>query len=175
MIQFTSLDESHFPLLHRWLNAPHVQKFYSLRNWSQDEVARKYLPYLIHEKRVHGFIIFLKSKAIGYIQYYPVKDHPWPKQGFSREIAEQAAGLDLFIGEEQFCGRGYGVEIIEEFLKSYLWPHFRYCIVDPDVGNEASIRLFERVGFQVHKVIHTQAPVGRSVDLQLMILENLRI
>lgn len=171
MIEFALLNESHFPLLHRWLSKPHVQKFYSLRDWSQEDIKQKYLPYLTHENGIHGFCVLMDGNAIGYIQYYHVKDHPWPGQDFESEVIDEAAGLDLFIGEEQFCGRGYGVEIIEGFIQSYLWNYFRYCIVDPDMRNEASIRLFEKVGFKVHKTIHTKDPIGKPVDLQLMILE----
>jgi len=166
-IHFEALNDSHFPLIHRWFNQPHVKAFYSLRAWTLKEVQQKLN--LQSQKQIHAFIIYLDQKPIGYIQCYPVKDHPWENQQLANDIVEEAAGFDVFIGEEEYLQQGLGSKIIDCFLKQYIWPTYRYCIVDPDIRNEASLRLFQKYGFQKHKEILALDAVQRPVTLLLLI------
>ena len=144
MIHFEALNESHFALIHEWFNKPHVQAFYSLRAWTLEEVRQKLTPYLHHEKGIKGFVIYLGKYPLGYIQSCPIKDHPWEDQDLPDEIVQEAGGFDLFIGEEKHLGKGIGPQIVTSFLQEHFWPYYRYCLVDPDVRNEASLRLFQK-------------------------------
>lgn len=105
---------------------------------------------------------------IGYIQSCPIKDHPWENRDLSEEIIQKAAGFDLFIGEEAYLNQGLGKQIIECFLEEHIWPDYQYCIVDPDMRNEASIRLFQKCKFIEHKQIDTQNALKQPVTLQLL-------
>ena len=51
-IEFRPLSLSDIPLIHQWFNLPHVKEFYSLRNWTEDEVLKKLQPYILNEKPV---------------------------------------------------------------------------------------------------------------------------
>lgn len=164
-IQFEPLSESHFELIHCWFNRPHVQAFYSLRPWTLEEVRQKLTPYL--KGKIEGFVIYLEKRPIGYIQSCPIQDYPWEGQELPDEIAQEAAGFDLFIGEEEYLGKGVGSQIVDSFLTTHIWPRYRYCLVDPDLRNGASIRLFEKCGFRKHKQIRHQNPLGEQVDLLL--------
>jgi RimJ/RimL family protein N-acetyltransferase len=168
-INFRPLAESDFELMFRWFNLPHVQSFYSLRDWTREEIREKLSPYLREEKGIKAFIITLGAIPIGYIQFYPVKDHPWKDQDLLPEIVQKAAGLDLFIGEKEFIGRGFGPSIIEFFLQQQIWPDYDYCLADPDVRNEASLRLFEKTGFLKHKIVDSNTAMGKMVRLQLFL------
>lgn len=167
-IQFKALNDSHFDLMLRWFNKPHVQAFYSLRTWTYEEVCQKLEPYIRGEKQISSFIIYLNDHPIGYIQSYPVKDYPWENQDLSEEIIQEAAGFDLFIGEETYLNQGLGKQIIECFLEEHIWPDYQYCIVDPDIRNEASMRLFQKCGFIEHKQIDTQNALKQPARLQLL-------
>lgn len=167
-ILFKPLDESHFDLMLDWFNKPHVQAFYSLRNWTHEEVYKKLKPYVRGENHISSFIIYLEDHPIGYIQSYPVKDHPWEKQDLSEEIIQEAAGFDLFIGEERFLNQGLGKQIIDAFLTKHIWPKYQYCFVDPDTRNEASLRLFQKCGFIEHKQIDSQNALKQMVILKLL-------
>jgi RimJ/RimL family protein N-acetyltransferase len=158
--------------MHRWFNIPHVQQFYSLRIWSESEVVEKLTPYITGEKSVFGFIILLNHIPIGYVQYYRLIDFPWPEQDLSNDIIKSGAGLDFFIGDENFIGKGWGTKILTSILKEMIWPKFDYCIVDPDIRNEAMIHGNEKVGFKKHKIIHTEDALKRPVELVLMIKKN---
>ena len=167
-IQFKPLHESHFDLMLSWFNKPHVQAFYSLRTWTYEEVCKKLEPYVRGEKQISSFIIYSNEHPIGYIQSYPVKNHPWENQDLSEKITQEAAGFDLFIGEETYLNQGLGKQIIECFLEEHIWPEYQYCFVDPDVRNEASMRLFQKCGFIEHKQVKSYNTLKQPVTLKLL-------
>ena len=171
-IDFEPLNESHFVLICQWFNKPHVQAFYSLRAWTLEEVQKKLTPYLQHVKGIKGFVIYLKKQPLGYIQSCPIKDHPWENQDLPDEIIQEAGGFDLFIGEEGYLGKGVGFQIVNSFLKEHIWPSYRYCLADPDVRNEASLRLFQKCGFVSHKRIECMNALKQNVTLQLLVKEK---
>jgi len=109
-LYFVPLSESHFALIHEWFNKPHVQAFYSLRSWTLEEVQKKLTPYLQKEKQIRCYIVFRSKYPIGYVQSCLLKDHPWDNQDLPDEIVNEAAGIDLFIGEEECLGKGLGCE-----------------------------------------------------------------
>lgn len=168
-ITFKPLEFSDIPTIHKWFNKPHVQAFYSLRHWSEEEVLEKLKPYILSEKPVIGFMILMNQQPIGYIQYYKVKDYPWINQDLSEDIIEHAAGMDFFIGEKQFIGKGLGSHIIKKFLDVMIWPQFQYCMVDPDVNNTAAIRCYEKLHFKEHALIEFENALGHVTQLKLMI------
>lgn len=168
-ITFKPLAFSDIPIMHQWFNKPHVQAFYSLRQWIEQEVLEKLKPYILSDNPVNGFIILINQQPIGYVQYYNVKDYPWNNQNLSEDIIEHAAGMDLFIGEERFIGKGLGGEIIKNFLDAMIWPQFQYCIVDPDVNNTAAIRCYEKLHFKEHAIIEAENALKYVTRLKLMI------
>ncbi len=172
-INFETLNESHFSLIHQWFNKPHVQGFYSLRNWKKEDVSKKLMPYIKGEKGISGFIVSLGKMPIGYIQSCPIKDHPWDNQDLPDDVVQEAAGFDIFIGEEEYLGKNLGSRIVETFLEKHIWPHYRYCLADPDIRNEASMRLFVKCGFKEHKQIASKDALQRPVTLQLFIKERI--
>lgn len=149
-----------------------MQEFYSLRDWTQDEVMTKLKPYINGEKPVHAFIALLNEKPIGYIQYYQVSDFPWPSVNIPEEILSMAAGLDLFIGEENLLKQGLGRRIIQTFLDAKIWPHYEFCVVDPHVNNAAAIQCYEKLSFSKLFVIKSQDALGRMAKLQLLVLKR---
>lgn len=158
--------------MHAWFNEAHVQRFYSLRAWSESDVLNKLAPIIDQKKPLYGFIAKLEGKPVGYLQYCKVIDYPWPQQDLDKTILNEAVGLDLFIGDPNLIGKGIGAQIVNKFLEVYIWPYFHYCVVDPDERNLASIRMFEKCGFLIHKKINTHNTLKKPVTLVLMIKEN---
>lgn len=169
---FRQLALSDIPLMYHWFNLLHVQQFYSLRQWTEDEVLKKLEPYIVGAKPVTGFIILMNDRPIGYIQKYPVRDFPWQDHNFTEEIVQNAAGIDLFIGEESLIGKGIGHELIQSFLEQYIWPVYQYCIVDPDLHNQAAIRCYQRLNFKEHAIVDNNDALVRPVKLKLMIKQR---
>ena len=117
-IYFEPLKEVHFELILRWFNKSHVQAFYSLRNWTYEEVYKKLQPYVRGEAQINCFVVYLENHPIGYIQSYSLKDHPWENQDLSEEIVQEAAGFDLFIGEENISKKEWVAKSLNVFLKN---------------------------------------------------------
>lgn len=168
-IAFRPLELTDISLMHQWFNTPSVQTFYSLRTWTEEEVLEKLKPYILREKLVSGLIILLNNEPIGYLQHYNVIDYPWPNQAFSQDIIENAVGMDLFIGDPKLIGQGLGQVIITEFLNKYVWPKYRYCVVDPDIHNLAAINCYKKLGFKEHQLIDIADAMNHPVRLQLMV------
>lgn len=73
MIEFKPLTFDDMPLMHHWFNLPHVQKYYSLRDWTQDEVTQKLYPYITNQKPVSGFVIFIYHYVMMKKEMYFIK------------------------------------------------------------------------------------------------------
>lgn len=160
---FTTLQLSHFPLLVSWLNEPHVAQWWGEgKTWNLDTVTEKYSSnvagYTLHmgtKKPIHSFIMCADSKPIGYIQYYAVADFPHENHTELPDI-KNAAGIDLYIGDPDYIGRGFGPIIISQFLQEKIWPHFDACLADPHASNSGAIKAFTKAGFKIMKVVdHT--------------------
>ena len=171
-VTFKLLEYSDIPIMHRWFNMPHVQTFYSLKTWAEHEIFDKLKPYITGKKPVTGLIIFMDNKPIGYLQYYKVKDYPWPNQTLSDEVIENAAGMDLFIGEPEMIGHGMGQTIISQCLQTIIWPRFKYCIVDPDIQNHNAIKCYQKLKFKTYQIVETTDAMNRETQLQLMLLQK---
>lgn len=170
-IDFRTIAFNDIPLMLQWFNTPHVQEFYSLRPWTENEVLAKLTPYILGDKPVSGFIVLLNGNPVGYVQSYPVRDYPWPNQNLAEEIVTRAMGMDLFIGNERLSGKGLGQHIIRTFLDTHVCPTYQYCIVDPDIRNVRAIKCYEKLGFKPHQIIDTEDALQHPVKLMLMVLK----
>ncbi len=112
------------------------------------------------------------SPLLSFILKYPIKEFPWENQALTDEIVEKAAGFDLFIGEKEFLNQGFGFHIVDDFLKKEIWPYYHYCLTDPDIRNKGSIRLFQKCGFNKHKIIPFVDALKNKRELQLFIKEK---
>lgn len=152
-LSFLPLAESHFPLLLKWLEAPHVKKW-----WDQDLVytldlvKEKYSDYVKGYKQIDGlhkpiqaYLICLDNQPVGYIQIYNVYDFPRSKP--LTGLPENLGGIDIFIGEEAFLGKGLGPQAMAKFLGLYA-KDYSYVFVDPDVNNIVAIKAYEKAGFR---------------------------
>jgi RimJ/RimL family protein N-acetyltransferase len=141
MIHFRALERGDLPLMHRWLNSPHVVEWWPDEAVSLDEIVAIYSPRIDGEEDVRCFVIVNDHTAIGYIQEYP--------------IGEDSAGIDLFIGEVEFHRRGLGAPIIRQFLNDIVFADtaVESCIIDPVVSNRGAIRAYEKAGFRFLKTV----------------------
>ena len=147
---FTPLREEDLALVRRWLMEPHV------RRWWDDGV---YLPYpdaVIEEYRVairgedptYRYIAHLDDRAAGMFQHYRIADDD--EYATALALAEDAVGVDLFIGEPDLLGRGNGPELLRAFLREVAFPFHRLdvCVIGPSVKNAAAIRAYAKAGFR---------------------------
>lgn len=153
-IQFDPIKHEHISLLVSWLNTPHVRLWYSQ---GQDNpityagVAKKLEPRITGKEAVYGYIVHIDTIPVGYIQVYDAR--LFPRDGYNLtdipeiKTIDRLAAIDFYIGNPAYIGKGYGTRIVKEFLEQYVKPYYNACLVDPDIRNSASIRCFEKAGF----------------------------
>lgn len=129
------------PLLARWLHRPQVRAWWGRPIAELASIRRhRVSPW------VACYVITCRGRPIGYLQCYdPAGDNfrilPIDRRG--------TRGIDLFIGEPAFLGKGHGAAVLRLVSDSLLArPEVRRVISDPDPGNRASLRAFEKAGFR---------------------------
>jgi aminoglycoside 6'-N-acetyltransferase len=144
MIEFRPLRREDLPLVRDWLGRAHV------REWWRDPIDEAIEKRLagIDAGRSEQFLIVVEDAPAGLIQTYLVSDYPeW------REIvgAERGlAGVDLFIGEEEWIGRGLGARVLEGFTRHVIFarPGTDACVATVEEANRRSWRALEKAGFR---------------------------
>ena len=68
-------------------------------------------------------------------------------------LPHNMASLDVFIGEKDAVGQGWGSRILIQFLKEHIFKHFEAVFVDPDTANTQAIRVYEKAGFKKIKTV----------------------
>jgi aminoglycoside 6'-N-acetyltransferase len=147
-ISFRPLGRSDFPLLQKWLSAPHVAAW-----WGDPPdlaaVDEKYGPRVDGAEPTHVFVIERGGLPVGWIQWYLWSDYP--EHALQLEAGPLSAGIDLAIGELRMVGLGLGPIAIREFLRQIVFAGTRIdaVITDPAEANLRSLRAFEKAGFTV--------------------------
>ncbi len=161
MIEFLPLEENHIQLLRKWLKEPHVTEFWQ-ETEDEEEFRSKFLDKL-PARGVVPFIISVNSKPVGYIQYYDackVGGGWWP------DAKEGTFGVDQFIGDPELIGKGFGTEIIKNFVHNlFSQSKVKEVITDPEPKNRRAIRAYEKVGFKTVGEIKT--PGGDALLMRM--------
>jgi len=117
-ISFRPLRRSDFPLLQRWLAAPHVALWWNER-FDVASLEAKYGPGIDGREPIHVYLIQNESFPIGWIQWYRWRD--FPEHAIRLGADTCSAGIDLAIGEIDMTGRGLGPMVIREFGANYIF------------------------------------------------------
>lgn len=174
-ITFVPLAESHFPLLLKWLETPHVKKW-----WDQDVTYTMDLVKEKFGKHIHGlalsknsnhktyaYIICANKEMIGYIQAYNAHDFAQENGLNFSTISRSVCGIDLFIGEQLFLHKGWGTVILNAFESQVLTTHFDRCLIDPAKDNLTAIKAFTKAGFKIFEQFQTESNIWMIKDLSL--------
>lgn len=149
-LSFKKVSEQHISMLFSWLNSPHLKGVYDNGYSSLEELKSKYLS---SEGGIQRFVVSNRSGPFGYIQSYDIGvDHSYAEFCHPEGIT---VGIDFFIGEPGFLGKGYGFELLRRFI-GFLGRDIDRVLVDPINGN-SSINLFFKYGFkEVGEVISVE-------------------
>lgn len=175
-ITFKPVVRADIPLVREWFQEPHVIQWWPAPAADCDDNA--------FEKFLHGtrtdvfpYMMILNGRPIGYIQYYLVNPHSekyaWlPLIFMSFSLGQDILGIDVFIGEQECCGKGIGQLCIKNFVDFllHLPTKISMIIIDPDPANTAAIKCYTKVGFK---------PVGEFISSDgpalLMVFDSQRL
>jgi len=132
----------------RWMNEPHVNRWWARRPVTRDEVRAKYLPRIRGEQPTTCLVALFEGQPAGYVQTYRVEDYTDYADGL--RLPGGGWALDWFIGEPRWLGKGEGPRLLESFVRTWLWPRAEvsYAVVGSRTVNVAAIKSYERAGFQ---------------------------
>ncbi len=153
-ISFGELRGSDLSLMHRWLNAPHVKRWWYAEGSSYKEIEEHYLPGIGGRDATKLFLILHENKPIGFVQAYRISAEDDAVYASLVDI-ENSVGVDLFIGDPEYLYRGLGRHIIRRFLSDHVFsdPEIEVCVIGPEPKNAAAIRAYEKAGFRFFKTI----------------------
>jgi aminoglycoside 6'-N-acetyltransferase Ib len=162
---FRPLTRADLPLLHEWLNRPHVAQ------WWDDQRDLEYVLATfgadLDSPVIRMFISYLDGEPIGYIQVYRVMgaDPEW----WTEETDPGARGIDQFLANAEQLGQGLGSSMVRQFVAGlFADPEVTRVQTDPSPSNGRAIRAYEKAGFRrVGEVVTPDGPallmrVGRD-------------
>ena len=139
------LTAGDFADLSRWLNTPHVARWWD-EHRSPEQVEAHYGPGLRGEEPVRYWIWEVNGRSVGFSQDYRIADHP----DFALLCGHpDAIGFDYVLGEPAFVGRGLGTRLLWVFLRDIVVPAYAGCrelFAAPDHRNGRSLRVLEKLG-----------------------------
>lgn len=168
-IKIRALTEEDFPFLLKWLTDERVLKYYEGRDV-------KFTPETIKDHftepwkdEVIRVIIEYQGKPIGYGQIYKMYDELYEDYDYPK-TDDIVYGMDQFIGESDYWGKGIGTEYIKmifEFLRKR--KNANAVILDPHKNNARAIRAYEKAGFKIIKELPKhELHEGKLEDCYLM-------
>ncbi len=144
------LHRSDLPRLSRWLEAPHVKRWWR-ESGDADAVEAAYGPAIDGADPTELLIADLDGQPIGMLQRYRLADNPDYQRALEPAGAPRpAAGLDYLIGDPDLTGRGLGPSMITEGSAGAwtAYPEIVAIVVTVQIENRRSWRALEKAGYR---------------------------
>ncbi|MGE7919011.1 GNAT family N-acetyltransferase [Viridibacillus sp. NPDC093762] len=133
--------------LAKWLSDADILTYYEGKDnpFDIEKVHEKF--YDVNEEETRCIIEY-DGVSIGYIQFYPLEHESRVAYDYKND-AEVIYGLDQFIGESSYWGKGIGTKLILA-MKEYLVNEKKadILVMDPQAWNERAIHCYEKCGFK---------------------------
>lgn len=148
------------PMLHDWLNRPHIVEWWQNERPTLAEVREKYLPRVLAAERVTPYIGLVDGRPFAYAQSYIALGCGG---GWWEEVTDPGVrGIDQFIADSALLGQGLGTRLARTLVQRlFSDPAVTIIQTDPAPGNTRAIRCYEKAGFRRVKNIVT--PDGPAV------------
>jgi aminoglycoside 6'-N-acetyltransferase len=150
-IGFRALTRDDFARLVDWLDRPHVAQWWTEPRGSA-AIEADYGPSVDGTDPTRAFLIVSGSRPVGFIQCYRLQDEPEYAEAVG---CDDGVGVDLFIGEAEAMGDGFGSAVLGRFVDQVVWPTYpdaACCLAGPSIRNLRSQRAFEKAGFRRGRV-----------------------
>lgn len=141
-------------LMTEWLNTKEILEFFGdpAAPPSAKQVQKKYAPRIEGAIAVEPYIAETDGRPFAFLQCYRLRNKDYASYGYS--IEETVYGIDQFIGEPALFNKGYGTQLVTEFVQFIFQEKQADAIVlDPELSNPRAIRCYEKCGFRKVKKI----------------------
>jgi len=159
-IRLRPMAEQDLPMLHSWLNEPHVVEWWGGEHPTLAQVRHRYLPRILAHERVTPYMATLEGEPFAYAQSYGTTDvgDGW----WEDETDPGVKGIDQFIARPDLLGIGLGTRLVRALVDLlFTDPAVTKIQTDPAPNNHRAIRCYEKAGFRRVKTIVT--PDGPAV------------
>ncbi len=165
MLTWRLVTPEDFPLLARWLAAPHVARWWH-HETSAEAVERDFGPSARREEPNEDLLAFLDGVPLGLLQRSFWHDYPEYVQELApiMPVPARAMTIDYLIGDLADTGRGIGALLIRSALE-HLWAEHKdaECVIVPvHADNIASWRTLEKAGLT--RVAHGELDPDNPID-----------
>jgi len=148
------MTDRDLPMLHEWLNRPHIVEWWNGERPSLDEVVAQYSTHVLTEAKVTPYIGMLGEQPFAYAQSYVALgagDGWWED-----ETDPGVRGIDQSIADPELLGQGLGTRLVRS-LVDLLFSDSQVTKVqtDPAPDNLRAIRCYEKAGFRRLKIVET--------------------
>lgn len=153
--EFHPLAEEHLPLLHGWLQRPHVAHW-----WGEPESVDELREDFLDGGTTRAFIAHLDGEPMGFVQCYVVmgSGEGW----WEGETDPGARGIDQFLAHDSQLNQGLGRAMVGAFVaKLFEDPAVTVVQTDPSPDNPRAIRCYAAAGFRA--VGEVQTPDGPAL------------
>lgn len=133
-------NEEDYLKLYNWCQNKYVYEWFEQRKLSYDEIVNKYRSKLENGKQ-DLYIITLDNKDIGFVQIYKFED--------DINMGIDAYEYDVFIGEENYIGKGFGKEIVKN-INDFIYEKYKThdIIIRPFKRNIRAVKCYLKCGFK---------------------------
>ena len=160
-LSFLPVDEDHIDLLLTWVKLPHIRKYWP-RTLTDIELHNLYINNF-NKQWMYPYIVEVDKKPMGYIQAYEaarIGNELWLEEN------TRTYGVDFFIGDESFLGQGYGLQMLQEFMKKFQSEHqVEKWVVSHHMENRGALHTYEKCGFK--RAIEVDTDDGPTVLMAL--------
>lgn len=147
MLELRLLGDNDIPLVEVWLNKEHVKKWYEIPHLgiAIDDWMSEIKEHNGAFQWITYHIVLWQGHPIGVCLYYKCVDSD---EDFGTLPLTGSYGIDYFIGEESFLGKGLGKGMVALLLdKIFSFPDVQRVTADIDKENKASQKTLLSCGF----------------------------
>ena len=142
------------PMLHDWLNRPHIVQWWGAERPTWAQVREQYDPAALAQESVTAYVGLLGEVPFAYAQSYVALGAGggwWPE-----ETDPGVRGIDQSIADAQLLGKGLGTRLVRALVQRlFTDPAVTRIQTDPAPDNLRAIRCYEKAGFRRMKVVAT--------------------
>ncbi|MET0293138.1 MAG: aminoglycoside 6'-N-acetyltransferase [Steroidobacteraceae bacterium] len=160
VVTLRPMTDDDLPMLHRWLNRPHIVEWWGGDRPSFDQVLAEYRSDILSSANVTPWVGLLDGRPFAYAQSYVAMgagDGWW-----EGETDPGTRGIDQSIADPELLGKGLGTLLVRALVdRLFADPAVTRVQTDPSPTNLRAIRCYEKAGFR--RVATITTPDGPAV------------